>query len=214
MPDRQNQNAPRRYRFVPDTSKEAAAIAAGRPQAELSNSDRDQLEAARRALGNVRTGVEYYLTAEDALSRVDEGPITGRFGDLMANMGIGANVSDYETMKRVTGQIANIGLRELGGNDTENEFIRFARQTVNVGKTPEYNTRLIQEAKVFEKLAEDELALMEHWINEYGSLTARSPHGMTLTNATSALRRDARRKRAALREANRGDGWNIAEVPE
>jgi hypothetical protein len=214
MPEKKDQRPPSPnpgYRFVPLNSPEGRALAAGQQTGELTPKDREDLKKMRESLDNINAAMPYYLDAEDALSRIDEGPISGRIGGLFANVGIGANVPDYEMVKSAVGKIATIGLRDIGGSDTEKEFERLTRQSFDINKTPEYNARIFARAKRLQRLAEAEVVLAEQWINSFGSLVARNPKGMTFEKARKQLRDKAQRELIADRQSSRG-GWSIVEV--
>lgn len=216
MPEKKNQRPPSPnpgYRFVPLNSPEGRALAAAQQTGELTPKDREDLKQMKDLLDTINAAMPYYLDAEDALSRVDEGPISGRIGGLFAKIGVGSNVPDYEMVESAAGKIATIGLRDLGGSDTEKEFERLRKQTFGVDKTPEYNAQIFGRAKRLQRLAEDEVILAEQWINSFGSLVARNPKGLTFQSARRKLRTQAQREIMATREFNRG-GWSIIEVPK
>lgn len=213
MADQREAGVPKGYRFVPADSPEGRQIAASLPQSELTDRDRIVLDEIRKANDKIHDAVTPILEAEGPLSRIDEGPVTGRVGNLLASFGIGANVADYESVNRASSKETVAALRGLGGSDTEKEYARLLRQTVAVDKTPEFNNRVISSTKLTLELSEAELSLAERWLNEFGSFTAKNPKtNMGFEQTRRLLRQKARNKIRALNNFNKG-GWSIEEVP-
>lgn len=199
------------YRFVPLNSVEGQSIAATMQTSELTAQDRNELKTLRESYDRIREGFSIIESAEDALSRIDEGPVSGRIGGLFAEIGLGASVPDYEMIDALKGRLGNVELRKVGGSDTEKEFERAVKQNIDYRRTPEYNAAIIAETRRLHDLALAELNLAEGWVNLYGSFTARNRQGQTFSQARSALVDRSRRQRNATREFTRG-GWLIEEI--
>lgn len=203
--------APPGFRFVPLDSPEGQSLAAGQPTAELTTKDREELAKFREALNNINATMPEYLKAEQALRKIDEGPISGRIGNLFAATGLTPNTTAYETVNAARDKLATIGLREVGGNDTEKEWQRLANQAFGVEKTPGFNAGIFKQAKLIQKLAEEEIILAEQWLSNFGSFTARNPKGSTFEQSRRKLRDKYLRQAYAERSFNRG-GWSITPV--
>lgn len=196
--------------YRPGTQGHAMASAM-LPAAELDSKDREELQKLRERASNMSILMQPLLTAEKMLSRIDEGPISGRIGSFMSALNIGPNADAYQTLDRVTSNYATERMQNIGGNDTETEWLRQKASTVSATKTPRYNMDVIAEAKHRSALAEAEAQLAEKWVSNFGSLTAPDPKtGKNYSSSVSALRKAANMKFMRQQRVNSG-GWVITE---
>lgn len=199
------------YTVYQPGSQGHAMASAMLPRAELSDKDRDELAKLRERATNMATLMQPMYGAERALSRIDEGPVSGRLGNALSMLNIGANADAYQTLDRITANYATEAMRNLGGNDTEVEYQRQKLATVSASKSKQYNMDTIADAKHKAALATAEAQLGEKWVSNYGSFTAPDPKtGKNYYSSVSALRKAANARYYQQRRANSG-GWSITE---
>lgn len=210
MPGGDSKSIPGYTVYRPGTQGHAMASSM-LPTAELDAKDRDELQKLRERAQNMATLMQPLLTAERMLSRIDEGPVSGRVGNWMSMLNVGPNADAYQTLDRVTSNYASEQMRNIGGNDTETEWLRQKAATVSATKTPKYNMDVIAEAKHRSALAEAEAQLAEKWVSNFGSLTAPDPKtGKNYSSSVSSLRKAANMKFMRQQRVNSG-GWVITE---
>lgn len=210
MPGGDRKSIPGYTVYQPGTQGHAMA-ASMLPTSELSDDDRKELAKVRERAQNMNILMQPLLTAERALSRIDEGPVSGRIGNWLSMLNVGANADAYQTLDRVTSNYATERMQSIGGNDTETEWLRQKASTVSATKMPKYNMDVIAEAKHRAALADAEAQLAEKWVSNFGSLTAPDPKtGRNYSSSVAALRKAANMKFTRQQKVNSG-GWVITE---
>lgn len=163
----------------------------------LSSADFTALENAREKNSASDEIREPFALAEGIIYG---GYSSGRFAPIRGSVEAWANAlgvmndstfaAQTEAFTSVSKQIGMIGLRLVGGNDTERELAVSIQTTVGPEKLPRANKVILTKQKKAVDILSERPVRITKWLNKYGSLNQENEKGQTFDEAFREYQRD------------------------